>query len=255
MAKKIVMLTGQVPSSNFMYHGVSEEFEIMEVIQEEPVDMKKILRNRAKRLGYFNVLGQILFGIGVLPFIRKFSKNKYKQNLEKYNLNLSPIPENKITRVPSVNDPKTIEHLQNINPDIVIVNGCRIISSKVLNAVNAIFINTHEGITPRYRGIHGAYWALVNRDKENCGVTVHLVDKGVDTGGILYQGIIHPDIDDCFTTYPMIQTAKGIELMKLALKDALNNDLKIQQPQLESQIWYHPTIGQYLYYWLFRKIH
>lgn len=255
MAKKIVMLTGQVPSSNFMYHGVSEEFEIAEVIQEEPVDMKKILKNRAKRLGYFNVFGQILFGLGILPFVRKFSKKKYNENLKKYNLNLSPIPENKITHVPSVNDPKTIEHLQKINPDIVIVNGCRIISSKVLNAVNAIFINTHEGITPRYRGIHGAYWALVNRDKENCGVTVHLVDKGVDTGGILYQGIIHPDADDCFTTYPMIQTAKGIELMKLALKDAENNDLKIKQPTLESQIWYHPTIWQYLYYWIFRKVH
>lgn len=255
MDKKIVMLTGEAISTRYMYNGLKEDFEIQKVIQEVPVSMKQILKNRAKRIGYFQVFGQILFGVLVLPILRKFSKDKLISNRLKLNLSDQDIPHDQLIKVNSVNDKKTIEILKELNPDLVIVNGCRIISKRVLEQVNAVFINTHEGVTPRYRGIHGAYWALVNNDKENCGVTVHLVDKGVDTGGILYQGIVSPDADDNFTTYPIYQTAKGIELMKRAINDYYNDGLKTIQPKLESKIWYHPTIWQYFYYWITKGVH
>ncbi|QTV04591.1 formyl transferase [Faecalibacter bovis] len=254
MDKKIVMLTGEAISTRYMYNGLKDDYDIQKVIQEVPVSMKKILKNRAKRIGYFQVFGQILFGILVLPFLRKISKEKLISNRLKLNLSDEHIPEDKLIKVDSVNDKKTIEILKQLNPDIVIVNGCRIISKRVLEQIDAVFINTHEGVTPRYRGIHGAYWALVNQDKENCGVTVHLVDKGVDTGGILYQGIISIDDNDNFTTYPIYQTAKGIELMKLAITDYYNGELKTIQPKLESKIWYHPTIWKYFYNWIFKGV-
>jgi folate-dependent phosphoribosylglycinamide formyltransferase PurN len=34
-----------------------------------------------------------------------------------------------------------------INPDLVIVNGTRIISKKVLSSINSKFVNIHVGIT------------------------------------------------------------------------------------------------------------
>jgi methionyl-tRNA formyltransferase len=43
----------------------------------------------------------------------------------------------------------------------------------------------HAGITPRYRGTHGGYWVLLNNDPGHCGVTIHLVDPGIDTGSIV----------------------------------------------------------------------
>lgn len=248
------MLTGEAISTSFMYNGLKNDFFIEKVIQETPISMKLILKNRAKRIGYFNVFGQILFGILILPILRKISKKKSINNLVKLNLSDEKIPLDKLIKVNSVNDSETINILNELKPDIVIVNGCRLISKKVLNEVNAIFINTHEGITPKYRGIHGAYWALVNSDKDNCGVTVHLVDKGVDTGGILYQGIVKPDSKDNFTTYPAYQTAKGIELMKMCLTDFCEDTLTIKNSSLESSIWYHPTIWQYIYYWITRGV-
>jgi methionyl-tRNA formyltransferase len=42
------------------------------------------------------------------------------------------------------------------------------------SSINSKFVNIHVGITPKYRGVHGTYWALVNNDVENSGVTVHL---------------------------------------------------------------------------------
>lgn len=244
---KIVMLSGHAVSSRLMYNGLSDEIEIMKVIREQAIPMKKIMKNRAHKLGWFNVGGQIAFGLLLLPIIRTFSKHRKKEVMRELQLNDEKIPEEKLIDVSSVNSQECIHILKQINPDVVIVNGCRIISHKVLSAVDSVFINTHEGITPRYRGIHGAYWALANGDKENCGVTVHLVDKGVDTGGILYQSLIEPSKNDNFTTYPLHQTAAGIPLMKKAISDVATGNLKIIEPQLESRIWYHPMLSQYLW--------
>ena len=250
MGAKILMLTGPAVSSRFMYNGLAEDLEIHTVIRETPVPMKTIMKNRAKKLGWWNVAGQILFGILILPVLRNFSRKQKENVIRKLGLNETPIPNEKLLEVSSVNAPETIEILKKINPNVVILNGCRIVSKKVLSAVDAVFINTHEGITPRYRGIHGGYWALANGDLENCGVTVHLVDKGVDTGGILYQAKIYPEKKDNFTTYPYHQTAAGIPLMKQAILDVKNNSLQTVEPKLESRIWYHPTIWEYLWNYL-----
>src|SRR5690606_33355378 len=159
MSLKVVMLTGQAVSSRFMYNGISKDIEIEKVIREEPVPMKIIMKNRAKKLGWFNVIGQIAFGLLLLPVIRRFSKNRKQQLIKNLGLNDTEIPAEKLIETQSVNSEQSIQILKGINPDVVVVNGCRIVSQKVLAAVDAVFINTHEGITPRYRGIHGAYWA------------------------------------------------------------------------------------------------
>lgn len=65
-----------------------------------------------------------------------------------------------------------------ISPDIVVVNGTRIINEETINCLHVPMINMHMGITPRYRGVHGTYWALTQGDKEHCGVTIHVIDKG-----------------------------------------------------------------------------
>lgn len=254
MGIKVVMLSGHAISSRFMYHGLAENIEIDTVIREEAVSMKTILKNRAKRIGYFKVAGQIAFGTLILPILRKISKNRKEEVIRDLKLNSSEIPTHKLVDVASVNSAETIALLQKLQPDVVVVNGCRIVSQKVLSSVNSVFINTHEGITPRYRGIHGAYWALANRDAENCGVTVHLVDKGVDTGEILYQAVVQPDKKDNFTTYPYYQTAAGIPLMKKAIEDVASNSIGSKVPQLESRIWYHPTIGQYLWNFIVKGV-
>ena len=53
---KIVMLVGEAKSSTFMYNGLSKDFVIEKVVRETPVSMKQILKNRAKKLGYFMFL-------------------------------------------------------------------------------------------------------------------------------------------------------------------------------------------------------
>lgn len=248
MNKKIIMLIGNGESSVYMYNGLIQDFPISGVIIEARGDKKKFLKRRIKKLGYFNVFGQVLFQLIIPRILKKRSKKRIEQIKSFYKLDYKPIPSKIVKNVISVNSDECIGFIQRENPDLIIVNGTRIISEKVLNCTNAVFVNTHVGITPKYRGVHGGYWALVNMDVENCGVTVHLVDKGIDTGRVLYQQKIKPISIDNFVTYAYIQLGEGILIMKKAINDFMNNQLKENQPKTsESKLWYHPTIWFYLY--------
>jgi len=45
-----------------------------------------------------------------------------------------------------------------------------------------------------------------------------------------------------------LQLAEGIILLKKALLDIVANRVKFQKNDLESKVWYHPTIWQYIFY-------
>lgn len=253
--KKIIMLASAGSSTVFMFNGIRANYPISSVIIEEKLSTKKLIQRKIKRLGVWTVLGQTLFQLLIVKFHFKFSKKRILEIEQQFGLDNTPIPESIIKHVTAVNSPECIAFLKEAKPDLVIVNGTRILSKKILNEIKATFVNTHVGITPKYRGVHGGYWALVNNDKENCGVTVHLIDEGIDTGGILYQMNISPQKDDNLVTYPYLQIAKGIECMKLAINDFSNNQLKAITPKVsESILWYHPTLWQYVYNWIVKHV-
>ena len=106
------------------------------------------------------------------------------------------------------------EFLQELKPDLLIVNGTRIISKKTLESVSAPFINIHTGITPAYRGVHGGYWAVAKGKKNFFGTTIHYVDAGVDTGGIIEQVFAEPAKENNFYTYPYFQYATVLPVFK-----------------------------------------
>ena len=144
--------------------------------------------------------------------------------------------------VASVNDGRTVALLKEFSPRVVVVNGTRILDENLLNATSAVFLNTHVGITPLYRGVHGGYWALAVGDPEHCGVTVHKIDKGIDTGAIVAQALIKPTAADNFSTYPLLQIANAIPLLRQAIRDALDGKLEtLPAPVGKSQLWSHPT--------------
>ena len=94
----------------------------------------------------------------------------------------------------------------------------------------------------------------IDYDRANCGVTVHFVDEGIDTGNIIDQKVITITDKDNFSTYPLIQLAAGVKLLINAVKAYYDDNIQIQTISSESKLWYHPTIWQYLYYRVRRKI-
>lgn len=205
------------------------------------------LKRRLKKLGWRKVLGQIVFAQCIVPFLRREASRRRAEILRQYEMDESPIPAECVIDVSSMNDGETIALLKRLSPQVVVVNGTRILGAEVLDATRAIFLNTHVGITPLYRGVHGGYWALASSDPEHCGVTVHKIDRGIDTGAIIAQALIRPTDDDNFATYPLLQIASAIPLLKQAVRAAHNGELEtMPAPAGESKLWTHPTALQYL---------
>jgi methionyl-tRNA formyltransferase len=151
-----------------------------------------------------------------------------------------------VKRMGDVNSEACRSFLREQRPSVVLVMGTRLIEEAMLRAANAPFVNYHAGITPKYRGVHGAYWARAKGDAANCGVTIHLIDKGIDTGAILYQARIVPEREDNFSTYPYLQLAAGLPLLARAGEDASAGRLAPIEVDLPSKLWSHPTLWSYL---------
>ncbi len=244
--KKIVFLASDCESSRWVYHATIKDFEIAAAIIEQPVSKKTFFMARLKRIGFFKVMGQVMFSVLIVPYLQKKARYRKEALIQQYQLNSSAFNTGKTKFVTSVNDEACKQLLQQMQPDIVLVNGTRIISKKILQCTSAIFINMHVGITPWYRGSHGGYWALYNNDIENFGTTIHLVDPGVDTGAVLKQVFLKPFKADNFTTYPIIQVAEGVNAIKIVIKEAMNDCLTITSNIEKGNMYYQPTLWQYL---------
>jgi folate-dependent phosphoribosylglycinamide formyltransferase PurN len=244
---RIVLLAGEWDTTPIVYDFLQENLPVQKVIIEQPVPRITFLKNRIRKLGWMEVGGQVLFQLLISKPLARASKKRISEILQAYRLSTKPIPSNNIVCVSSVNDNESLLQLQQLKPDLVIVHGTRIIAKKILQAVDAPFINIHAGITPRYRGSHGAYWALANNDTDHCGVTVHLVDAGIDTGNILAQAIIPYTQKDNFITYPYLQLAEGLKLLMGVIKKIERGENQKVETNLDSALWHHPTLWGYLW--------
>lgn len=252
--ERIVLLAGKWDTTPIVYHFLQQHFHVDKVIIEEGVSRKEFLKKRVKKLGLVNVAGQVLFQLMIAKPLSKTSKKRIGDIEKEYNLDDSPIPDQQVIEVSSVNAQGCLEQLKALQPDLVIVHGTRIISRKILQGVKSPFINIHAGITPRYRGSHGAYWALANNDKENCGVTVHLVDAGIDTGNVLAQSTIPHTNEDNFATYPYLQLAEGLKLLKEVIEKLEREERHVVKNDLDSALWHHPTLWSYLWKWITKGV-
>ena len=152
--------------------------------------------------------------------------------------------------MPSVNDDETVALLRSLRPDAVVVHGTRIIAARVLASADCPVLNMHAGITPRYRGVHGGYWALAEHHPEWVGTTVHLVDPGIDTGGILAQTTFEVSGEDTIATYPDLHLVHGLPLLGAQMDKVLaGTELEPLRTSVApgSRLYYHPTLWGYLW--------
>ena len=248
MSRILLLASRDDPAKDMVYNAINPLHEISLVILEKPVSKTNMIKRRVKKLGFIKVLGQLAFQTLVVKGLTALSKKRRNELLKTLQLDTTKIPAEKVKHADTVNDDVCIEYIRTFQPDLILVKGTRIISKKILECTNAPFINMHVGITPRYRGVHGAYWALANNDRQNAGTTIHYVDAGIDTGNVIAQQRIEISAKDNFVTYPLIQIAAGIELLKEVIPQVISGNKKTLAvtEKSGSRLWYHPTIWYYL---------
>jgi phosphoribosylglycinamide formyltransferase-1 len=93
-------------------------------------------------------------------------------------------------------DQALADELLRHEPDLVVCAGfMRLLGPAVLEAFPQRVVNTHPALLPSFPGAHAVADALAYGVKVT-GVTVHLVDEGVDTGPVLAQAAVEVLPDD-----------------------------------------------------------
>lgn len=246
-AAAIAVLTAGGGLGNIFVNKLAEKFPDLVVIQEEGEDPATIFRRRAKLRGWWDAMGQHLFTAYGLRVVSRLGKARVDQICAEHGLERTLRPGIAVRHVASVNAPECHAVLQTLRPRAVAVYGTRLLKRETLSSVNAPFINYHAGLNPKYRGQSGAYWALRQGDADHAGLTIHLVDQGVDTGEVLYQARSNFTKADNFQTYHFAQMAQAAALMIQALEDALAGRLRPFKPDLPSQQFFMPTLWGYVW--------
>lgn len=96
---------------------------------------------------------------------------------------------------------------QALNCDVVILFGCSYIKGGLAEALIAKkAVNIHMGISPFFRGNSCNFWALYDDHPEWVGATVHRLDKGLDSGPILFYSF--PDV---IANDPFVYTMSAVQ--------------------------------------------
>jgi hypothetical protein len=267
-SRRIVVLARSNDATAITVHYLAERFNDIVTVVEQSGSRVALARRRARRLGWWRVAGQLAFTTFALPVLARRGQTRAEEILAEAELDASPLTG--VLEVESVNAPQSIALLRDLAPAVVVVQGTRIISSAVLSAVGCPFVNTHAGITPHYRGMHGGYWALSEGRPDLVGTTVHLVDSGIDTGTVLARAYFTPGPEDSIATYPYLHLATGLPALadevarllddgrpepaspdpaaaSLGAASASTADARSEEPAPgESRLWWHPTLWGYL---------
>jgi methionyl-tRNA formyltransferase len=95
-----------------------------------------------------------------------------------------------VLELESFEDPAFLQRLTEMSPDLITV-ACfpRRFPRAVLDLPRHGCWNVHPSLLPRHRGPAPLFWAFRDGDTET-GVTVHIMDDGIDSGDILLQQAI-----------------------------------------------------------------
>jgi hypothetical protein len=240
----IIILAARDDLSYLLINHLAARMPVALVIFEA-AHTGKMLRHRLKKLGAWQVCWQLAFLVIDRLLIRWQSQPKIAHLL--HGRSITPpdgvLP---VLDVDSVNSAAVRTALETHNPSVVVVSGTGIIGKKLL-ALPVPFINIHVGITPRYRGVHGGFWAVYEGRPDLAGTTLHRVDAGVDTGGILRQVTIAVEPDDTYRTLPVKQYLAALDPLVEVIQAAQTGTLMpTTRTDLVSQQWYSPTPWEYL---------
>lgn len=86
-----------------------------------------------------------------------------------------------------IKEPEAVETLRSYQADIFVVAAFgQILSEEILAMPKYGCVNIHASLLPKYRGAGPIQWAIINGEKIT-GVTIMQMDKGLDTGDMLFQ--------------------------------------------------------------------
>lgn len=126
-----------------------------------------------------------------------------------------------------------LSNLIDIQPDLIISFGYRhLIKKDVIDYFPNRIINLHISLLPWNRGADPNFWSWFDNTPK--GVTIHLIDEGLDTGSILFQKTVNlHDSETLASSYEILQS-EIIALFESKLDEILQFKFALTNQQLHA---------------------
>ncbi len=133
------------------------------------------------------------------------------------------------------------KQIENIDSDLICVAAYgKIIPPNILNLPKYRCINVHPSLLPKYRGAAPINWAITNGEKKT-GVTIMLMDKGMDTGDMLARKEVEIKYEETSIELSEKLSWVGADLLMETIDKLERNKLKLLK-QNDADATYAPMI-------------
>jgi methionyl-tRNA formyltransferase len=140
-----------------------------------------------------------------------------------------------------VRDSQFIAQIKELSPDLIVVVAFgQILPRSLLDIPPYGCVNVHASLLPFYRGAAPINWVLINGETET-GVTLMLLDEGMDTGDMLLQEKLPIVPEDTVATLHDRLAQNGARLLGKAL-DELGSAGWTSIPQDHAKATYAPLL-------------
>jgi methionyl-tRNA formyltransferase len=152
----------------------------------------------------------------------------------------------RLLRSPDLNSPRVVDFLESLHTDVVVFSGGGLIREAVLDVPKEGILNCHSGILPPYRGMDVVEWVILEAENAPAlGLTLHFMDRGVDTGPILLHHHEHLRPGDTLDRIRRRLEPEMVKLMMNGLRGLRDGDLNAQAQAREAGRQYfvmHPRL-------------
>lgn len=124
---------------------------------------------------------------------------------------------------------KLSSNIDHFKPDLIVLAGfMKILPAGFVRRFSPRIINTHPSLLPDFKGAHAVKDALAAGVSQT-GVTVHIVDEGVDTGPILAQRSVAVESSDTESTLHERIKVQERELLVATVQAIASGDIVLQE--------------------------
>jgi len=112
-----------------------------------------------------------------------------------------------------IREPEAVERLRGYGAELFVVAAFgQILPEEILTMPKYGCVNIHASLLPKYRGAGPIQWAIINGEKIT-GVTIMQMEKGLDTGDMLFQKQVEIAPEETADTLHDKLAAAGAELI------------------------------------------
>ena len=182
---KILFITNEDPVNRAVLSGLANYFSPCKTLcvswDSSKAKRRSFIPTPRRVIGLLNTITQ-----------RKIEAHRTSEVNRRLAADRIELPNEQKISTKVINSSETAKLIADCQPDVMVVCGAPILRENIFSIPKICTINIHFGISSAYRGQHTLFWPMLENRFDQIGATIHMIDKGVDTGNLLFE--VYPDV-------------------------------------------------------------